>query len=252
MKDLLGDYLRLMRIPGIAGLALTPVAGALSVNNTSLSALVPLFIIGVISKIYGFVMNDYFDIELDKLNKDLPQRVLVKGTVSKRNGLFIILFCFLIGYIAIFIFFYQHRPFFYMGLVCIILADVLTVIYNKYGKQIIGSDFFIALAECLFFLFGALMVLTDDPPGIITWIIFIILFNEQLYMNAIAGGLKDADHDHLMQVKNIALSSGVKVIKDKKILENAGLILKPHGKPGSRVINYVPGDWFDLLPEIQS
>ena len=215
MKSLIIDYMRLIRAPALAGLALTPVAGALCVNNTSFSALSFLFIIGVISKIYGFVMNDYFDLELDKLSKDLSQRALVKGTISKRNALYIILLCFFLGYFAIFVFFYRSHPFFYMGFLCIVIADILTIIYNKFGKRIIGSDFIIALAESLFLLFGALMVLTDEPPGIFFWIVFIILFNEQFYMNAIAGGLKDIGHDPIMHVKNIAIASGVKMTKEK-------------------------------------
>ena len=218
MKSLLIEYMRLFRAPGLAGLALTPLAGALAVNNTSFVALSYLFIIGVISKIYGFVMNDYFDIEIDKLSKDLSQRPLVKGTISKRNAKIIILICFFLGYIAIFGFFYRSHPFFYMGLLCIIIADVLTITYNKFGKKIVGSDFIIALAESLFLLFGALMVLEDEPLGVFFWIIFIILFNEQFYMNAIAGGLKDIDHDPLMHVQNIAISSGVKLSKNKEVL----------------------------------
>lgn len=217
MKSLLIEYMRLFRAPGLAGLALTPVAGALAVNNTSFTALSFLFIIGVISKIYGFVMNDYFDIEIDKSSKDLSQRPLVKETISKRNAQVIILLCFFLGYIAIFGFFYRPHHYFYMGLLCIIIADVLTITYNKFGKRIVGSDFIIALAESLFLLFGALMVLRDQPLDMFFWIIFIILFNEQFYMNAIAGGLKDIDHDPLMHVHNIAISSGVKLSKNREM-----------------------------------
>ncbi len=218
MRDLFVDYMRLMRLPGIVGLAITPVIGALSVNNTSLLALIPLFAIGVISKIYGFVMNDYVDVDLDKLSKDLSQRALVKGTIPKKNALILIITCFFLGYIAIFAFFYRPHSLFFMGLLCVIIADILGIVYNLYGKKLIGSDFLIALSESLFLLFGALVVLNNEPPGLITWIIFILLFNEQLYMNAIAGGLKDADHDYLLNVKNIALSCGVKVSKDKKVI----------------------------------
>lgn len=215
MRSLIIDYLKLMRIPGIVGLAMTPVVGALSVNVFSLSVLAPLFFIGVISKIYGFVMNDYFDVEIDKLSKDLSERALVKGTISKKTALYIVMVCFFLGYIAVFVFFYRDHPLFYLGFVCIIISDVLGIIYNAYGKRLIGSDFLIALSECMFLLFGVFMVLSTGTPGIITWIIFILLFNEQLYMNAIAGGLKDADHDYLLGVKNIALASGVTVKEDK-------------------------------------
>jgi 4-hydroxybenzoate polyprenyltransferase len=162
-------------------------------------------------------MNDYFDVEVDRSSPALSQRALVKGTITKKQALFIIVICFFVGYITIFAFFCKNQPFFYLGLLCIIVADILGFIYNKYGKQLIGSDFLIALAESLFFLFGALVVLPNGSLGLLTWILFIILFNEQLYMNAIAGGLKDADHDYRMNVKNIALASGVKVGPDNNL-----------------------------------
>ena len=58
------------------------------------------------------------------------------------------------------------------------------------------------------FLFGAL---SFGEPTILTWVIFLLTFNNLLHMNAVEGGIKDADHDYLMGVKNIALESGVKV-----------------------------------------
>lgn len=211
MKTYVIDYMRLLRIPGLLGLAITPVLGALSVGTTCLPTLAALFFIGAISKIYGFVMNDYYDVKLDSLSPDLSQRALVKKTVTKKQALFIIFSCFGISYLAIFAFFYQNIPTFYIGLIGIIIADILSFIYNKYGKRFIGSDFLIALAESLFFLFGALVVLPNGYFSPLVWILFIILFNEQLYMNAIVGGLKDSDHDYLLNVQNIALVSGVKV-----------------------------------------
>jgi len=195
MYDNIVDYMKLMRIPGAAGIALVPVFGAISVNNFSFSLLFPLFIIGILSNICGFVLNDYIDIDLDKLSKNPSRRLLVKGTISKRNALIIFIFCFILAYSMIFVFFYRNQITFFLGLFCAILAEVLALVYNLYGKQIIGSDFLLALAESLSFLFGAFMVLTNGNPGFLTWILFILVFNHVLYMNVVDGGLKDADHD---------------------------------------------------------
>lgn len=218
MRGLFADYMRLMRIPGAVGIGLPPVFGAISVNIFSFSTLIPLFIIGLLSAIFGFVLNDYIDIDLDKLSKDLSMRSLVKETISKKNAMYIFLMCFSITYAIIFVFFYQNNPSFFIGLFCIIMAYILAIIYNTFGKKVIGTDFLLALAESLLFLFGALIVLTDGTPSILTWIIFILVFNQMLYMNAVEGGLKDADHDYLKNVKNIALFTGVKVTQDKRVL----------------------------------
>ena len=69
------------------------------------------------------------------------------------------------------------------------------------------------------FLFGALMVIqTISQLTLFTWVIFILTFCQLLFMNAIEGGIKDADHDPLMNVKNIALASGVRVTDDQKLI----------------------------------
>ena len=218
MRSHIADYLRLMRIPVAAGIALPPVIGAISVSEYSITVLVPLFFIGILSGIYGFVLNDIFDVDLDKLSTDLLMHSLTKETVSIKAAKIIITLCFIIAYLTTFLFFYRNHILFYGGLTCLIIADVLGYIYNRYGKQILASDFLIALAESFFFLFGALMVLTNTSLGMFTWILFILFFIQVLYMNAVEGGLKGADHDYLMNVKNIALASGVKVALDKKVI----------------------------------
>lgn len=68
------------------------------------------------------------------------------------------------------------------------------------------------------FLFGAL---SFGQPTIITWIIFILTFNQAIHMNAVEGGIKDADHDYKMGVTNMALSSGVTVKGDSLIIPNS-------------------------------
>ncbi len=217
MRHILADYLRLMRFPAGLATALTPVLGAISVGISTFSLLGPLLLIGFLSKIYGFVLNDYIDVTLDTLSTDLSQRSLVKGTVTKKGALVILTSCFFAAYILIFIFFYSNNITFLIALLCIIIADVLGLIYNIYGKRILGSDFCIALAESLLFLFGAFIVLGDRRIGILTWMLFLYIFIQVLYMNAVIGGLKDADHDYLMSAKTIALAVGVKVNSDKKV-----------------------------------
>ena len=218
VKGLAADYLRLMRIQLAGGMALPLIFGAISVNNLSFSAIAPLLIIGILSGIYGFVLNDYFDVDVDKLSKDLSERSLVKGTVPKKAAIAIIILCFVFAYVTIFIFFYRNHILFFTGLSILIVAEVFAFIYNRYGKRLIGSDFLLALAQSLYFLFAALVSLHDGTPGMLTWVLFILVFNQLLFMNAISGGLKDADHDYLMNVKNIALASGVKVAQDKKVI----------------------------------
>ena len=203
-------YAKLLRLPGLGGLAIPPVIGALSVGVFDIYSLLLLFIIGAFASIYGFILNDYVDVELDKLVKELHGKPLVSGAVSRINAIAISVFCIFFAFLFIFILWYGQTfdEYKFAAVLCIFSAGILGSIYNLYGKKIVGSDFLVALSVAFVFLFGAL---SFGEPTIFTWIIFILTFNNLLHMNAVEGGIKDADHDYIMGVKNIALELGVKV-----------------------------------------
>ena len=207
-------YAKLLRIPGLGALAIPPVIAAITVGVYDFYNLLILFIIGAFAAIYGFILNDYADVELDKLIKELHGKPLVSGDISRKNAITICVFCILFAFLFISILWYGKTldNFKFAAIICIILAGVLGSIYNLYGKKIAGSDFFVAISMGLVFLFGAL---SFGRPTILIWIIFLLTFNQTLHMNAVEGGIKDSDHDFIMGVNNIALRSGVKVDKDK-------------------------------------
>ena len=218
MKKIIA-YARLFRIPGLGGLAIPPVIGAISVGVLDFYKLVILFAIGALSALYGFILNDYADVEVDKLSKDLEEKPLVCKAISKKTALIICIFFILLTFLLIGILWYKQSVNLYKlaALLSIILAGILGSIYDFYGKKFVGSDILVAISMAFVFIFGAL---SFGEPTVITWIIFILTFNNLLHMNAVEGGIKDSDHDYLLGVKNIALSSGVKVIEDKIIIPN--------------------------------
>jgi 4-hydroxybenzoate polyprenyltransferase len=203
-------YARLLRIPGLGALALPPVIGALTVGVTDLYSLSILFVIGAVSAMYGFILNDYADIDLDRLIPELKGKPLVDGTIHPRTAVFICFFLVLFAFFFLFLLWYGKNldEYKFFALACIFLAGVLGSIYDIHGKKFPGSDFLVAISMAFLFLLGTLSFST---PTVLTLIIFILTFNQALHMNAVEGGIKDADHDFMMRVKNIAFVSGVKV-----------------------------------------
>lgn len=203
-------YARLLRIPGLGALGIPPVIGALTVGMMDVYTLILLFLIGAVSAMYGFILNDYADIELDRLIPELKGKPLVDGTIHPKTAVFICFFLVLFAFFFLFLLWFDQNldnsKFFAMT--CIFLAGILGSIYDLYGKKFPGSDGLVAISMSFLFLLGAL---SFGTPTIITWIIFILTFNQTMHMNAVEGGIKDADHDFIMGVKNIALGSGVKV-----------------------------------------
>ena len=203
-------YAKLLRLPGLGGLAIPPVFGAISVGIYDFFHLSILFVIGAFATIFGFVLNDYADVELDSLVEELREKPLVKGIIPRKNAvaivvISIILLFFFIAFLWRDAIINEIR---FAAIVVMTIAGILGTIYNLYGKKIAGSDFMVALSMAFLFLFGAL---SFSKPNLLAWIIFLLTFNQTLHMNAVEGGIKDADHDFVMGVKNIALVSGVKV-----------------------------------------
>jgi len=213
----LAGYAKLLRLPGIGALGIPAVIGALTVGVTQPYDIFLVFIIGAIANVYGFVLNDYADIELDTLVDVLHKKPLVSGEVSKKGALITTIFLMLLAFFFVTILWYGLTIDIYklMAILCLILAGFLGSIYDLFGKQIIASDFLVALSVSFIFLFGAL---SFGKPNSITWVIFVLTFNNILYMNAIQNGIKDADHDYKMDVNNIALNAGVKVKDDTIII----------------------------------
>ncbi|UCF50281.1 MAG: UbiA prenyltransferase family protein [Thermoplasmatales archaeon] len=220
MSNIISDYVKLLRLPGLGGLATPAIFGAISVGITDLSILAILFLIGAFSVIYGFVLNDYADVEIDKLTSELYERPLVKGTISKKTAVFICFICVIGAFLSITLLYYNSVITYFklLAVLCISLAGIFGSIYNLYGKKIIGSDFLVAISNGLIILFGALAVTQETTINVVTWVIVLLTFNQLLYMNAIEGGLKDADHDYKLNVNNIALRSGVKVDKKENLV----------------------------------
>jgi 4-hydroxybenzoate polyprenyltransferase len=212
MRARIADYIKFLRLPGLGGLAIPPVFGAISAGIYDLGVLSILFIVGALSAIYGFALNDYADVELDRLVEELRNKPLVKGAISRKNAVAICLFTMIFSFFFAFFLWYGKTldDYKFAAIASLALAAVLGSIYDLYGKKIPGSDFFVAISMSFVFLYGALAV-ADSSIGILTWVIFLLTFNQTLHMNSVEGGIKDADHDHLMGVKNLALSSGVKV-----------------------------------------
>jgi len=203
-------YAKLLRFPGIGALGIVPVIAALTVGIYDVYDLTIVFIIGALASVFGFLINDYVDIELDTLVDDLQKKPLVSGEVSKKNALILAFYLAFSTFFFIAVLWYNQTIDYYkfMALICIILAGFLGTFYDVFGKNFVGSDFLVAISVSLIFLFGAL---SFGQPNVITWIIFILTFENILYMNVVQNGIKDSDHDYKLGVKNIALTLGVKV-----------------------------------------
>jgi len=206
------EYLKLSRSFNAGLTGISPVLGAISMQEYRLLPLFLLFLVGFFGHVYGFVVNDIMDLGIDKLSDELKDRPLVSGKISKKAAwtfaLLSMIFAFLI---AIFLAFHYYSFFSFPFL---ILSALFITIYDVISKKYPAMDVFVAGGIFLLILYGA----TSINPHLtsLAWVICGLGTIQVLFMQFIAGGLKDAEHDYKAKAKTLAISLGVKC-EDKKL-----------------------------------
>ena len=138
----------------------------------------------------GNIVNDLFDLEIDRLNR--PQRVLASGKVSVRNGW---IFYFTLTFIGIVLAGY-------LGLVFLWIAVPIVLVLFWYSARlkatVLWGNFTVSLVSAFTFIYGALAV-QDWQAGIIP-AVFAFFFH---FGREIIKDMQDVDGDLALGVKTL-------------------------------------------------
>lgn len=197
------SFLQLFRLQTAAVTATTPVIGGLVMNQREPFPLLVLFLVGLLYHIFGFVLNEYIDIEVDKKSADLKEKPLVSGAITKNTALSVVVIS-LVGACALLTFFQSVFPFIFF-----LVALLLGALYDTYGKKMPGFDFILAGGFFFLCLTGASTVSFSFP--LLVYLVCLLYFFQIVFNNAVEGGLKDIDHDALGGAKTIATRMGVHI-----------------------------------------
>jgi 4-hydroxybenzoate polyprenyltransferase len=201
------EYAKLARSFNMALTGMSPVFGALAMEQYDPLTLLALFFLGCGAHIFGFVLNDYIDIKVDKHTDELSERPLVSGTITPGKALAFALFGLVVMLgLGLLLTWPGVQPF-----LILLLAAGSSTVYNLISKRAPGMDLFVALAVGLLTIFGSSTVSMSFTPLAID-IALLALF-QVLFMNIVANGLKDIDHDFLAGGRNLAIATGCKVIE---------------------------------------
>ncbi len=215
------EYLKLSRLFNMGLTGVAPIFGALAmwnVGQTSILGVMILFVIGCLSHIFGFVLNDVIDVDVDKLSTDLKARPLVSGTITRRKATYFAVSAMLLSWVLA-LFFYEELWSFIIIISILIFADLLSTFYNFISKRYPGMDIFVTGAVFFLIIFGGATVSTEklfSTP--ILWIVASIGSVQVLFMNMINGALKDIDHDAEGSGRTLAIRLGAKVIDGNLII----------------------------------
>jgi len=205
------EYLKLSRSFNAGLTGISPVMGAVSMGEGRLLPLFLLFLVGFFGHVYGFVVNDILDFKIDKLSSEIRDRPLISGTISIRNAwIFAIVSMILSLIIASFLSVHYYS---FLAMPLIVASALSITAYDFISKKYPAMDVFVGAGIFLLILYGAMSV---GKPTELAWIVVVLGTIQVLFMQFIAGGLKDAENDYSAKANTLAIKMGVRV-EDKKM-----------------------------------
>ena len=155
------------------------------------------FVCGFFISGSALVSNDYFDLEVDKVNS--PGRPLPSGAVSPSEALLLAAVAMLIGLTASFAISVQ-------ALILSLVFGVVGILYNwRYKQAGLPGNLMVAASVAITFILGGLAV--GHPFNKIVWFFSLTAFLIDLG-EEIAGDAMDIEGDKLRTSKSIAITLG--------------------------------------------
>jgi 4-hydroxybenzoate polyprenyltransferase len=203
------EYFKLARLHSSVLSGLTPVLGAISVGVLDIVPLSILFLIGICTHIFGFVFNEYMDIEIDRTAEHLSSKPLISGTIPKDAALgfafsSIIIGYFLLGYLLLL---YDSNAIF--AVIIYTLSWLSIGVYDLFSKSVRGSDLALASWTGGLCLMGGFAVV--QTPNLLLFVIAWLAFLQLLIQNILAG-LKDTSQDSSGSGTTTSIRMGVRLI----------------------------------------
>lgn len=193
------NYLRLVRIANVFTTVSNIILGYFfftTINNLDYFIIVKLISISAMLYTGGMVLNDYFDIKIDK--KERPWRPLPSNKITKKNALVIILFSF--SYSLIFSFIMGSNTF-----IITLIMITLIFLYNKFLKNTIYGPINMGVIRSLNIVLGASqsIFLLEDSLLIFDVRFLIPVFSEFFYVYAITILSKNETKEFSFNLYNI-------------------------------------------------
>ncbi len=208
------EYLKLSRSFNAALTGISPVMGAIAMEQYNLMLLFILFIIGFLGHTFGFVFNDIIDYKIDKTSKEISDRPLISGTIKLKNAWIFALSSLTLSFIIAIILAYYTTNFY--PIIILSISAFFIILYDLVSKKLPFMDIFVSLGIFFFILYGSSTVANNiNEISNIAWFVCILGSIQVLYMQIVAGGMKDIENDYEKDAKTGAIKLGVRVINNK-------------------------------------
>jgi 4-hydroxybenzoate polyprenyltransferase len=211
---LVREYLKLSRSFNAVLTGVSPVMGAIAMEQYDLVTLFLLFLIGFFGHTYGFVLNDILDYKIDKTSKEISDRPLVSGTITVKKAWIYAISSMAISFIIAF--YLAITTSLYYPIVILILSASFVTIYDLVSKKLPGMDIILSVSIFFLVLYGTTTVAANIfEVTRLAWIVCILGSIQVYFMNTIAAGMKDIENDYKRGAKTLAIKMGVRITDGK-------------------------------------
>ena len=143
----------------------------------------------------GNIINDIFDLEIDKINR--PERPLPSGKISNKEALVLYFIFLLLSFICSW---FINLPAFLI----VVVSTFILYLYSKYIKRIpLVGNIIVAFLTGLVFIYGGFVV--DNPKAAIVPALFAFLIN---LIREVVKDMEDINGDRMIGVITLPIKFG--------------------------------------------
>ncbi|MDP3024825.1 MAG: UbiA family prenyltransferase [candidate division Zixibacteria bacterium] len=145
----------------------------------------------------GYVLNDYFDLEIDKINR--PLRVLPRGDLSPKKALIFSIFLFLIGFILSFFL----KP---VSIGIALVAIIFLFLYSaKFKREFLIGNVTVSIISALAFIYGGVFSKNPEISLIPAVLAFLFHLGRELIKD-----MEDVKGDQALRSETFPIAYGIK------------------------------------------
>jgi len=145
----------------------------------------------------GYVLNDYFDLEIDKINR--PLRVLPKSDLSPKKALIFSISLFVIGFILSFLL----KP---VSMAVALAAIVFLFLYSaKFKREFLIGNVTVSIISALAFIYGGVFSKNPEISLIPAILAFLFHMGRELIKD-----MEDLEGDQALRSETFPIAYGIK------------------------------------------
>jgi 4-hydroxybenzoate polyprenyltransferase len=200
----LREFGRLARFEG-GGFSIVAVFGFLAASGGAVDTVgvAIVFVINLFFLMGGCIHNDLLDMRHDRRADKFKDRPLIRGTITPMEAAVTMSAC-CFGSLGLAWLFTRST----VAVGVLTGAIGLAMLYNRFSKTVFGADLFFVISAGLLCSFGGVSALTRsgmllNPTPMFGAVLGIVML-DHFFFNALEGGLKDYEHDGLVEARTAA------------------------------------------------